>query len=199
MTRSDIINLIVKKINAKNYLEVGVRNPDETFNKVSCEVKHGVDPAVGPGSYTQGGMGYQTYSDIYFEFINKDVLYDVIFIDGLHVEDQVDKDIKNSLDRLNEGGVIVLHDCSPPNEEFEQPHWCGTVWRSLYKLRRDTSDLEIFVVDTDYGCGVVRKGTPVPLNVQDPKELSYVFLNNNRTAVLNLISVTDFIQKLVND
>jgi len=198
MTRTDIINLLAKHNNASSYLEVGVRDTEENFNKIICELKHGVDPALGPGSYTQG-MGYQTYSDIYFEYINKDVLYDIILIDGLHTEEQVDKDIKNSLDRLTPSGVIVLHDCSPPNEEFEQPHWCGTVWRSLYKLHRDTTDLEICVVDTDYGCGIVRKGDKVRMNVSDPEELSYAFLDNNRKEVLNLISITEFIQKIIND
>jgi len=196
MTRTDIINLLAKKINASNYLEIGVRDPRENFNKVICSLKHGVDPNVPPAHYTEG-MGYQTYSDIYFDYINKDISYDIIFIDGLHVEEQVDKDIQNSLARLNEGGVIVLHDCNPPNEEFEQPHWCGTVWRSIYKLRRDTNDLNITVVDTDYGCGIVRKGDPKPLNVSCDS-LNYSFLENNRTEVLNLISVSDFIKQLIN-
>jgi hypothetical protein len=197
MTRTDIINLLAKKINASSYLEIGVRDPSENFNKIICTLKHGVDPHVGPAAYTEG-MGYQTYSDIYFDYINKDVFYDIIFIDGLHTEEQVDKDIQGALARLKEGGLIVLHDCNPPNQEFELPHWCGTVWRSIYKLRRDTDYLNISVVDTDYGCGIVRKGTPKPLTTQT-EELSYSFLDNNRVEVLNLISISDFVRDLVHD
>jgi hypothetical protein len=55
------------------------------------------------------------------------------------------------------------------------------------------------VVDTDYGCGIVRKGDKVRMNVSDPEELSYAFLDNNRKEVLNLISITEFVQKIIND
>ena len=39
--------------------------------------------------------------------------FDLIFIDGLHIHEQVLKDIDNSLNVLNENGVILLHDCLP--------------------------------------------------------------------------------------
>jgi predicted O-methyltransferase YrrM len=51
-------------------------------------------------------------SDAFFE--RSMVKFDVIFIDGLHEEHQVDRDIVNSLQHLNPGGIIVLHDCLPP-------------------------------------------------------------------------------------
>ena len=197
MTRTDIINLLVKKTNAKAYLEIGVRNPHDNFNKIECVVKHGVDPALPPGMYSQG-TGYQTSSDIYFEHVNKDISYDVIFIDGLHTEEQVDKDISNSLSRLAEGGYIVLHDCNPPNKEHESPGLCGTVWRSIYKLRKTSTELNVRVVDTDYGCGIVSRGAGVPLTIETPeKSLNYTFLDKHRKELLNLIGEVDFVTSIV--
>ena len=39
--------------------------------------------------------------------------FDLIFIDGLHETNQVDRDIENSLKFINKGGTILLHDCLP--------------------------------------------------------------------------------------
>jgi hypothetical protein len=88
-------------------------------------------------------------------------MYDLIFIDGLHHSDQVDKDIENSLARLNEGGFIILHDCNPPTidravEDFFGQPWNGTVWKAIYKLRCSKPDIDICVLDWDEGVGVIK-------------------------------------------
>ena len=43
------------------------------------------------------------------DFLNNKTKFDIIFIDGNHMMEQVDKDIENSLTFLNEGGLILLH------------------------------------------------------------------------------------------
>ena len=45
-----------------------------------------------------------------------DITFDVIFIDGLHLADQVEKDIDNALKFIKEDGFIILHDVNPPTE-----------------------------------------------------------------------------------
>jgi predicted O-methyltransferase YrrM len=37
--------------------------------------------------------------------------FDIVFVDGLHIEEQSTKDIHNALKVLNENGTIVVHDC----------------------------------------------------------------------------------------
>ena len=37
--------------------------------------------------------------------------------------------------------------------------WTGDVWKAIAELRVETIDLDIKVVDTDYGCGIIRRGT----------------------------------------
>jgi hypothetical protein len=73
----------------------------------------------------------------------------------------------NSLNHLTENGVVVLHDCNPPElwfarEDFmfegEAHAWNGTVWKSIYKLRATRPDLFVCTVDTDYGIGIVKLG-----------------------------------------
>ena len=62
------------------------------------------------------GNQYIQESDDYFSSLDKTIKYDLIFIDGLHLEHQVDKDINNSLNHLSENGVIIIHDCNPITE-----------------------------------------------------------------------------------
>ena len=100
MERKDIINHLIKKYDYKSYLEIGVRDPDATLNHIQVDIKDGVDPA--------GNCNYPIPSDDFFEQISINKKYDIIFIDGLHLEYQVTKDIQNSLKHLNEGGTIVM-------------------------------------------------------------------------------------------
>ena len=120
--------------------------------------------------------------------------------------EQVDKDIENSLKHLTDDGIIVLHDCNPitefrQREEYEIngefPSWNGTVWKSWVKLRCDRPDLEMFVINSDEGCGVIKKGKQKIWD-KDPvdKCIEYSYLDNNRSELLNLINVGDFIEKI---
>ena len=76
----------------------------------------------------------------FFFFKNNSDKFDLIFIDGLHIYDQVKKDILNSLDVLNEKGFILLHDCFPLKYLDQavpraQKHWNGDVWRAILESR----------------------------------------------------------------
>jgi len=38
--RDELINFLLEKFqNKKKYLEIGVRNPDDNFNKINCDTK----------------------------------------------------------------------------------------------------------------------------------------------------------------
>jgi len=83
-----------------------------------------------------------------------------MFIDVDHHFEQVYRDIINSLVYLKENGIIVMHDCNPPEEIYqreirETPCWTGTVWKAFVKMRQETEDIEMFVIDTDWGIGIL--------------------------------------------
>ena len=165
MLRYDIINAVIEKHNFKNYLEIGVCNPDDCFNKVVCENKHGVDPGI---EYEENPVDYKMTSDAFFYFldVNEDNRkYDVIFIDGLHKSYQVKKDIQNSLRYLSPNGYILLHDCNPPNIHMAREDymvngryepWNGTTWKAIYWARTRCVDLNVLTIDTDWGIGMIR-------------------------------------------
>lgn len=192
--RYDIINHLIKKNNYKSYLEIGVRHPNAgCFNKIKINSKLGVDP----NPLVNQDNIYIGTSDIFFKNNNK--TFDIIFIDGLHLEEQVDKDVVNALNCLNENGTVLLHDCNPPTAFHQRKEydvtkrlpWNGTVWRSLAKLRMTRDDLNINVVDTDWGVGIIRKSNNeqlFPLH----EDFTYDLLENNRNELLNLISTKSF-------
>ena len=197
--RRDVINYLVEKYQLRNYLEIGVRDPDATFNKVRCRYKNGVDPEPLGKEVT-----FPCTSDEFFDMIkdDKEVKFDIIFIDGLHLTEQVDKDVENSLEHLVDWGFIVMHDCSPPNE-FRQrenyevdgsfPAWNGTVWKSWVKLRCAREDLKMYVVDENDGCGVIHRGEQKIWDKDTVEEcIEYKYLEKNREELLHLVSAEEF-------
>ena len=184
MMRGDIVQFLINRHGYKSYLEIGVRGGD-TFKHITCKYKVGVDPA--------GRPTHKMTSD---EFFSKNKrTYDIIFIDGLHEDGQVRKDIANSLECLNPGGVIVMHDCSPRNEKEQtvpklpgQRIWTGDVWKAFIYFRR-RADLSMYVVDTNNGVGIVRRGEQVPLVVDSP---TYLQLSENRVEWLGLVDTIEF-------
>ena len=59
-------------------------------------------------------------SDAFFELWKDRGLgpYDLIFIDGLHLANQVARDIESALEMSTDEAIIILHDCNPPNLYF---------------------------------------------------------------------------------
>jgi len=198
--RWDLINYLIDQHSLINYLEIGV-NDGLCIRKIKAIHKDGVDPF--PGSEV-GGMevpeiNYPIGSDDFFQFIKgHDIKYDIIFIDGLHHADQVDKDIENSLNHLVPNGFIILHDCNPPEYVNQvvpriSGTWNGDVWKSVAKLRCTRPDLKVSVVDTDWGVGVVQFGEQEIYSKSSlDKCLTYEFFDSNREDLLNIISVDEF-------
>lgn len=134
---------------------------------------------------------------------------DVVLIDGLHEYKQVLRDVNNCLKYLNDGGVIVLHDCNPVSEAMAlrafslseakelakenglnwTKEWTGDVWKSVVSLRSFRDDLNVFVLDCDYGLGIITKKKPessLNFSEEDIKKMGYEDLANNRKGLLCL-------------
>ncbi|NNE88052.1 MAG: class I SAM-dependent methyltransferase [Silicimonas sp.] len=191
-SRIAIVNHMIKMNGYKNYLEIGVRRKSKMFEEIRCESRISVDPD--PAAEAD----FQLPSDDYFA--QNDHLFDIVFIDGNHTGDQVERDLVNSLERLNPGGVILLHDMNPPTRFHARatyevggklPSWNGTSWKGYAALRQKRDDLTMCVVDTDWGVGVVHPGSQVRYQGAC---ISYADLARDRKALLNLISVPEFLQ-----
>jgi hypothetical protein len=195
MNRVDVINTLIDKYGYKKYLEIGIRG-GVTFAKVKCDYKVGVDP-----------VGNPTYKMISDEFFKQNTeKFDIIFIDGLHTEEQVIKDVYNSLKFLNELGTIVMHDCNPEKEYLQfdlddprkQKAWCGTTWKAWVYVKTTATNLKMFVIDSDFGLGIIQK-TDFNTNFPVISYTGYLWddLKNNRKELLNLISVDEWTKELL--
>jgi hypothetical protein len=136
-------------------------------------------------------------SDSFFELIkgHDDIKYDIIFIDGLHHADQVEKDIKNALNHIVKDGFILLHDCNPVSYEAQlvprqTVAWNGDVWKAFVDFKAHYPMMECSVVDTDFGVGVIKVGESVCTLQANIWEWDY--FNSNRKQLLNLITWDEF-------
>lgn len=180
MNRWDIINHFTTK--ESNYLEIGCGD-GECFYKVNAKYREGVDP----NTTTHIAMT----SDDYFK--QNSIYWDVIFIDGLHFEEQADRDIENALYFLNDKGVIILHDCIPNDmkaatEENTIPslgYWFGTTWRSAVKLAY-REDVDFTVIEQDTGCGILKYGKQNLPNVKIENALDPEFFIEHYDKIYRL-------------
>jgi len=205
MKKEQILNTLIARNGFSNYLEIGIQAGD-CFSQIKCENKTGVDPNP---KYRNSDIKIMT-SDDYFESIDKNDKYDLIFIDGLHLEEQVDKDIKNSLNHLAAKGLIVMHDCLPATVhdvrenyyDFSTPsktHWNGTVYKSVIKLRYNNPNVYLYTVNTDEGCGVInpRKSQKVfskeGISCEDLLN-DFELFHLHKKEILNLITPDEFLE-----
>jgi hypothetical protein len=199
ITRTDIINRIIEKYGFSDYLEIGVRQVEENFNKILAKNKDGVDP------FPISEVKYKMTSDDFFSKYGSEKKYDLIFVDGLHTHEQSYIDVINSMNCLNQGGVIVMHDCNPPTEyhirSYEEylktrGQWNGTVFKGFIQLKSEFKEWNCFIVDEDFGCGVLTKRN---LNKKfnsydiDINELNWEYFNDNRKELLDLVNFNEFI------
>lgn len=200
-TRTDIINSLFEIYIFSRYLEIGVRRPSENFDKIKATIKHSVDPNP-KGKYT-----YNVTSDDFFINCVKNQKYDVIFIDGMHTEEQVYKDVKNSIDHLNENGFIVIHDCNPSNKWLTRTYddylkepggWNGTVYKAFIKLKYELQNWSCFVVDENYGCGILTQRNLMKNEIV-PWDETWDDFDKKRIKLLQLISYENFLNLLTNN
>ncbi|MGJ8593511.1 MAG: class I SAM-dependent methyltransferase [Aquaticitalea sp.] len=211
--RTEIINHFVTIVNAQSYLEIGVRDPKKNFNRIECKYKISVDPGV---EFEENPVDYKMTSDDFFQSIrnnesdlDQNIKFDVIYIDGLHISDQVERDILNGLDFLSPDGVMILHDCNPPTEFHQREQydfmnsparsfWNGTTWKAFYKYRHDEHLFSI-CFDTDWGVGVIsKKQYPLFDNIKNRMQnefYEFSVLNTFRSEHLNLHSFKSWMEE----
>jgi len=209
MDHIDIINLLIKKNNFQTYLEIGVSDPKNCFDKIKVTDKASVDPGI---EFKENPVEFRLTSDKFFKHLensktrfDKDFKWDIIFIDGLHLAEQVYRDIKNSLNHISDNGFIILHDCNPPNSYFAREDymvngvydsWNGTTWKAFYKIRTEGLNIETYTIDTDWGLGVIKKANkPNHIPFENPF-FEYNIMSENRQNHLGLISINEFLDKI---
>jgi len=214
------IDVVKKRKSKVNYLEIGVQT-GYCFFKIKADRKVAVDPdfIIKLTSKVKAYIkNFANFNNNFFELTSDDFFdqqagylkeiggLDVVFIDGLHLYEQVAKDIENSLKYLNKGGAILVHDCNPLKENaavrayttaevvaMNLPGydyiWNGDVYKAIVELRATRKDIDIFVINSDHGVGIITQGqaeSPLTLTKAQLSDLNYADFDKNREAYLNL-------------
>lgn len=219
MERTDVVQAFIDGRDLKTYLEIGVRS-GHTFLRIRARRKIAVDPAPRIGTLkrlrwwlrnrsNRGSRIYRLTSDEFFarhgDLLSEGGL-DIAFVDGLHTYEQSLRDVENCLAHLGPGGVVLMHDCSPPTataaiparSPVEARHaagadrgsmWCGDVYKTILHLRSQRPDLSTSVLDCDRGIGVVQPGgtgRSLTLGVDEITRIDYADLDAHRREWLDL-------------
>ncbi|MBN1816183.1 MAG: class I SAM-dependent methyltransferase [Sedimentisphaerales bacterium] len=215
MNRVHVINRLLTSIPQSRYLEIGL-NRGGTFIRIQADCKIGIEP-MWPRLQlfwylltNCRAKHFRMTSDAFFAGHSK-VLepgIDVAFVDGLHEYHQSLKDVQNCLRFLRPGGFIVMHDCNPasaaaavplPQKGREPGTWNGDVWKTIVYLRSQYPDLNAFVLDCDFGLGVITKGIPESTVLCTPDQIeamSYDDLAADRKRFLNL-KKTEYLEEFL--
>ena len=211
-TRTTVLNYLLGIAKRRSgstqtaYLEIGVRRPAENFDHIEADTKVGVDPGVEAPSEI---VDFRLTSDEFFEQLDRGAIapqatrFDVVFLDGLHLAEQVDRDIRNALGVVKDHGFVVLHDCNPPTElharEAFKFHvmnafncWTGTTWKAFLKWRSEPS-IHSCCIDSDWGIGVLSR--TMPLRQAQPHTNPFYEFDRmavDRRSQLNLMSYPEF-------
>ena len=141
-------------------------------------------------------------SDEFFKTNTKK--FDFVFIDGLHIYEQVRKDIINSVKFLNSNGIIILHDCLPTkiwNQIVPRIYtgWNGDVWKAIVEART-MKNIDTYTCKADNGLGIILKRPNrnlLTINTGNFKKLKFKDYYTNHKSYMNLIEVSDIARVLL--
>jgi hypothetical protein len=216
LDRRQVIQTLINKRGYQTYLEVGVFL-GKLFYSIKAKYKIAVDPNVKftrfklfkrsfkyKNNTNLTAKSFKLTSDDFFarkaNAIFKNRPIDVCLVDGMHEYGFALRDVENSLKYLQPNGVIVMHDCNPANKEaavnFQtwkqnnfKGNWNGDVWKAVVHLRSQRNDINVFVLDTDFGLGVITWGNPeskLNFTADEIQNFTYEDLERNRKEWLNL-------------
>jgi len=135
-----LISKFVELTGCETYLELGVlqgRNIEGV--KKYCRNCIGVD--VEDNLIFRNFDFHKKTTDEFFETFTG--MADIIFIDADHRIEQVKKDFKNSLNHLNEHGIIFLHDTDPYEEKYLDDKYCGDSYKIHDWIKENHTELDV--------------------------------------------------------
>lgn len=109
------INALARRLGARRYLEIGV-SKGNTFRAIEVAERTGVDPNFGFDTAEVANATTHLHamrSDAWFAETSAGTSFDIVFIDGLHVFEQVVRDLTNTLARTSWRSAILIDDTVP--------------------------------------------------------------------------------------
>ncbi|MCD6533932.1 MAG: class I SAM-dependent methyltransferase, partial [Deltaproteobacteria bacterium] len=153
----EIIKKLIALLKPEKYVEIGVEK-GAVLRLFDASVQIvGVDPEPKIDVVPENVKLYKKLSDDFFAAHNLELLldgsFDLAFIDGLHIYEQVLKDFINLEKIAAPDSIIMIHDCLPLDRRTSERQrktifWSGDVWKIIPCLKQERPDLSIFTVPT---------------------------------------------------
>jgi hypothetical protein len=217
--KTDLIHLISKRLKLKNYLELCTptagrryREIDRARFRTARRLMYTCPPDFDDGLPIDHKIANFDIQDALTELSSAKV--DICLVDALHTYDFTNRDLTCAYELLADGGVLVVHDCSPMTEAEASPkfapyEWCGESYRSYLDFVLTRHDLDYCTVDVDFGCGIIIKKCTLDMarpicesklvaewfDVHNDSQLAFSFFSKNRAMLLGLISAKSFVRK----
>ena len=157
----DVLAMLHRVLRPEVYLEIGVEHGFSLA--LARRTAIGVDPepqvdAAKLGAMPDATLVRQTSDAFFAGDAPRELLGErrvgLAFVDGLHLAEQVVRDIANVERWMAPGGVVAIHDVVPPDAETarrqrQQRWWTGDVWKVVPLLRRLRPDLRLRMVSNE--------------------------------------------------
>lgn len=155
----EFLSFMASYIKPELYLELGVRC-GTNFRTVSkfCKKSIAVDinPYVGP--IIDNMEFHQKTTDSFFENLDPNILFDMVFIDADHSHEQSLKDFNNVKDHVINDGFIFLHDTYPCNYIYLEKSVCNDVYKTAFYIKTHYCDeFETITFPFQPGLTIVKK------------------------------------------
>lgn len=160
------------------YVEIGVSNGKSMALAREKTVAIGIDPLTAEFDHLvfvspeNSPKLFKMTSDDFFSSVDIPTVmehrfFEMAFIDGLHVFEQVLRDFINLEKYAGPDSVVFIHDCLPANHQMaervrQSAFWVGDVWKIIPCLKDLRPDLEIVTFPAHpSGLAVIRNLNPL--------------------------------------
>ncbi|HHO76806.1 MAG TPA: class I SAM-dependent methyltransferase [Deltaproteobacteria bacterium] len=198
----EILSSFHRHMQPKSYVEIGI-GVGNSLTLVNPETKAvAIDPSPNILNPIRARAKiYPVTSDDFFKRYNlfqelgTDSI-DLVFIDGLHIYEQIFKDFINIEKYSDKKTVVLIHDCLPVNRSVAarsstSRFWCGDVWKIIPCLSKYRPDLNIRIIPTppsglgmitslDSGSRILAENFDRITAEYHDKELDYDYLDKER-------------------
>ena len=212
---ADIVNWLAKQLNYNSYLQISTYTTGNYFDEIdsttflnkSClnyKTNNTDNSEVGKIAVRNDHQFYmEDYQMLKKRYLNNEQKYDIVFVDSYHTFEQTMEDLLLACELVSERGLIVVHDCKPEKKEsigneFIEGSWLGQSYEAFIKFRYQNPQHSCFVINTDYGCGVIQKNVfnkkylEIPENVTLDEAVKWSFFKKYHVKLLDLVSVNEF-------
>jgi len=219
----DLVHALADLEGAENFLEISTASTGGSYRRIDrsrFKVCRRLAYCVPQGWTDNAPIDYSSpdldTSQCIRQIREQGLRFDIIFIDAWHEYEIARRDFENALSLVRDRGIVVAHDCLPEGgEEACSPYrdgkfiWAGVSYKHYFDELSSRNDLWYCTVDTDNGCGMVRKWPKTHLYrrgadsdpdlVREWRSLgsnygaAYKFYELHRNTMMNVVTVADFL------